>query len=106
MPRVAASIAVAALVAFAVMIALVIATATLNTCDVFCAPPQMLVAALILAVVALVLWFAGSVLAAIAMGVTRAKSRIAWTALGLSLVIPVIVAISLVHGGVSGFVSP
>jgi hypothetical protein len=102
--KISAAIVATAIVAFAGLCALLGALGS-SSCDIYCGPAGVWVGTLILVPVTLALWLAGLILAAVSVGVSRSRSWLAWSALGLSLVIPVTVAIGAANIGWSNFAS-
>ena len=101
---VSASFVLIAICAFSVLYAL-LGELGKSSCDIYCGPPGILVGSLILVPITFVLWLAGLVLAAVAVLVSRAQSWLAWSALGLSLVIPLALVISVANIGFGNFAS-
>lgn len=103
-PVISASIVACAIVSFAVLYALLRALGS-SSCDIYCGPTQIWVGALILIPVTFVLWLAGVILAVIGLGLSRVRSWLAWSAIGLSMVIPIAVLIGAASVGWGNFAS-
>jgi hypothetical protein len=103
-PRISAAIVVTAIVASAVLYGLLRALGS-SSCDIYCGPAGVWVGTLILVPVTFVLWLAGLILSAFSVGVSRARSWLAWSALGVSLIVPVVVVIIAANFGWSNFAS-
>jgi hypothetical protein len=103
-PIVAASIAAAGVAGLAALFALLRALGT-SACDIYCGPPATWIGALILIPVTLLLWLSGLILAIVVLGATRARSRLGWGALALSLVVPVAVVVGASAVGWGNFAS-
>ena len=98
-PVVAMILVVAAIASF---VAWVLSLQSLgeSSCDIYCGPVSGFSAALLLAPVTVGLWLAGVVAASLAVGLSRARSRLGWAALAASIVIPVVALVAAWNSGV------
>ncbi|MEO6532744.1 MAG: hypothetical protein ABIO06_04110 [Pseudolysinimonas sp.] len=73
-----------------------------SACDVYCGPPSGLFGSLILIPITVALWLTGAIATCFALIVSRARSWLAWVAVGLSLVVPAaVVMVAVTVGGVA-----
>ena len=95
---VAASLAVSAVAAGVALYAMIGALAD-SSCDIYCGPLGVYFGVLILGPIACLLWLAGLVVAVVPVLLSRGRSWIAWIAIGISLAVPVVIAIQVASLG-------